>query len=180
MCQSPYLEDSPPTPSSLCPFTFQLHYQFFREDFPGPPIIPVIMLSECPVPLLHYAYRHFSFTFVWFFVFFYYQIISSMRSGTRLFFFLLLCLWYLEQGLSHNKWLNKYLNRLPRWLSGKDSAGQFRRCKRRGFDSWVRKILWREKCQPTPVFLPGEIPWTEEPGGLQSMGSKKSWTRLSE
>ena len=21
-----------------------------------------------------------------------------------------------------------------------------------------------------PVFLPGEIPWTEEPGGLQSMG----------
>ena len=24
---------------------------------------------------------------------------------------------------------------------------------------------------PTPVFLPGEIPWTEEPGGLQSTGS---------
>ena len=23
----------------------------------------------------------------------------------------------------------------------------------------------------TPVFLPGEFPWTEEPGGLQSMGS---------
>ena len=22
-----------------------------------------------------------------------------------------------------------------------------------------------------PVFLPGESPWTEEPGGLQSMGS---------
>ena len=29
--------------------------------------------------------------------------------------------------------------------------------------------------QPTPVFLPG-IPWTEEPGGLQSMGLQKSWT----
>ena len=27
--------------------------------------------------------------------------------------------------------------------------------------------------------LAWEIPWTEEPGGLQSMGSKKSWTRLS-
>ena len=26
---------------------------------------------------------------------------------------------------------------------------------------------------PTPVFLPGEFPWTEEPGGLQSMGSKR-------
>ena len=25
--------------------------------------------------------------------------------------------------------------------------------------------------QPTPVFLPGESPWMEEPGGLQSMGS---------
>ena len=23
--------------------------------------------------------------------------------------------------------------------------------------------------QRTPVFLPGESPWTEEPGGLQSM-----------
>ena len=23
--------------------------------------------------------------------------------------------------------------------------------------------------QPTPVFLPGEYPWAEEPGGLQSM-----------
>ena len=27
--------------------------------------------------------------------------------------------------------------------------------------------------QPTPVFLPGKIPWTEEPGGLQSMGSHR-------
>ena len=25
----------------------------------------------------------------------------------------------------------------------------------------------------TPVFLPGESPWTEEPGGLQSMGSQR-------
>ena len=27
--------------------------------------------------------------------------------------------------------------------------------------------------QATPVFLPGESPWTEEPGGLQSMGSQR-------
>ena len=26
---------------------------------------------------------------------------------------------------------------------------------------------------PTPVFLPGESPWTEEPGGLQFMGSQR-------
>ena len=28
------------------------------------------------------------------------------------------------------------------------------------------KIPWRKAGQPTPVFLPGEPPWTEEPGGL--------------
>ena len=27
--------------------------------------------------------------------------------------------------------------------------------------------------KPTPVFLPWKIPWTEEPGGLQSMGSQR-------
>ena len=28
-------------------------------------------------------------------------------------------------------------------------------------------------------ILAWRIPWTEEPGGLQSIGSQKSWTRLS-
>ena len=28
-------------------------------------------------------------------------------------------------------------------------------------------------------ILAWEIPWTEESGGLQSMGTQKSWTRLS-
>ena len=32
---------------------------------------------------------------------------------------------------------------------------------------------WRRAWQPTPVFLPGESPWTEEPGGLQSMESQR-------
>ena len=45
--------------------------------------------------------------------------------------------------------------------------------KRHRFKPWMRKIPWRKKWQPTPVFLPGEIPWTEEPGGLQSMGSQR-------
>ena len=34
----------------------------------------------------------------------------------------------------------------------------------------VGKILWRRAWQPTQVFFPGESPWTEDPGGLQSMG----------
>ena len=32
---------------------------------------------------------------------------------------------------------------------------------------------------PTPVFLPGKIPWTEEPGGLQSIEITKSQTQPS-
>ena len=39
---------------------------------------------------------------------------------------------------------------------------------------WVRKIPWRRAWHPTAVFLPGDSPWTEEPGGLQSMG----WQRV--
>ena len=31
--------------------------------------------------------------------------------------------------------------------------------------------MWRRQWHPTPVLLPGKIPWMEEPGGLQSMGS---------
>ena len=29
-------------------------------------------------------------------------------------------------------------------------------------------------------ILAWEIPWTEEPGGLQAMGSQKGWTQLSD
>ena len=29
-------------------------------------------------------------------------------------------------------------------------------------------------------ILAWEIPWTENPGGLQSMGSQKNWTQLSD
>ena len=41
------------------------------------------------------------------------------------------------------------------------------------WETWVGKIPWRRTWQPTPVLLPGESPWTEEPGGLQSMGSPR-------
>ena len=42
-----------------------------------------------------------------------------------------------------------------------------------GFEPWVGKIPWRRAWQPTPVFLPGESLWTEEPGRLQFMGSQR-------
>ena len=40
------------------------------------------------------------------------------------------------------------------WLSGKKSGCQ---CRGFGFNSWVGKIPWSRKWQPTPVFLPGKF-----------------------
>ena len=46
-------------------------------------------------------------------------------------------------------------------------------------ETWVRFLgwedPWRRAWQPTPVFLPGESPWTQEPGGFakESMGSQR-------
>jgi len=44
---------------------------------------------------------------------------------------------------------------LPRCPSGKESACQWRRHKRRRFDPWTGK--WRRKWQPTPVSLSGSF-----------------------
>ena len=59
----------------------------------------------------------------------------------------------------------------PCGASGTEPTCQCRRYKRHVFDPWVGKIPWRRAWQPTPVFLPGESPWPEEPGGLWSTGS---------
>ena len=37
----------------------------------------------------------------------------------------------------------------------------------------LRAPSWRRAWQPTPVFLPGEFPWMEESGRLQSMGLQR-------
>ena len=46
------------------------------------------------------------------------------------------------------------------------------------WETWVRSLgwedPWRRAWQPTPVFLPGDSPWTEEPGRLQTMGVTES------
>ena len=41
-----------------------------------------------------------------------------------------------------------------------------------GFNPWVEKLPWRRKWQPTNILV-WEIPWTEEPGGIQSTGVAK-------
>ena len=44
-------------------------------------------------------------------------------------------------------------------------------------ETWVWSLGWEnpleEVTAPTPVFLPGESPWIEEPGELQSMGLQR-------
>ena len=53
-------------------------------------------------------------------------------------------------------------------------------CGRPGFYPWVGKIPWRRTWHPTPVFLPGESPCTEEPLWAKVHGVTKSRPRLSD
>ena len=55
---------------------------------------------------------------------------------------------------------------LPKWLNGKESA-----CS--AGDLSQEDPLEKEMATPSSI-LAWEIPWTEEPGGLQSMGSQES------
>ena len=42
-----------------------------------------------------------------------------------------------------------------------------------GFNPWVRKIPWRRKWQPTPVFLPGESHGQRSLAGYSPWGPKR-------
>ena len=68
--------------------------------------------------------------------------------------------------------------RLPRWLSGKEFTCQCKSRKICRFDPWVRKILWRRRWQPTPIFCWGN---PMDRGAWQGAvhGVAKSQTRLS-
>ena len=64
------------------------------------------------------------------------------------------------------------------WLTGEESSWQCKRGRRHRFDPWVRKILWRRKWQPTPVFLPGKS-HGQRILVVYSHRVAKSYTRLS-
>ena len=49
-------------------------------------------------------------------------------------------------------------------------------CGRTGLDSWVGKIPWRRKWQPTPVLLPGKFHGLRSPVGYSPWGRKESDT----
>ena len=53
--------------------------------------------------------------------------------------------------------------------SSKESTCQCRSWKRHEFNSWVGKISWSRKLQPTPVFLPGI------PHGQKSLAGSSPW-----
>ena len=72
---------------------------------------------------------------------------------------------------------NKYGNCFPGGTSGEELAYQCRRHKRCGFDPWVGKTPLEESMATHSGLLAWRIPWSEEPGRLQSMGSQ-SQTRL--
>ena len=48
------------------------------------------------------------------------------------------------------------------------------KCRKRRFNSWVRKIPWRRKWQPTPVFLPGKFHGQRSLAGYSPWGHKES------
>ena len=58
---------------------------------------------------------------------------------------------------------------VPRWLTGEESSCQSRRHGKHGFNPRVRKIPWRRKWPPTPVFLPGK------PHGQRSLAGHSAW-----
>ena len=97
----------------------------------------------------------------------------------------------LNQGLLHCRWilirkawkkpninLEFYTSEVifhlgfPGVSSSKEPTCQCGRCR---FDPWVGNITWIRAWQPTPVFLPGQSLWTEEPTGVQSTGSRRVW-----
>ena len=66
---------------------------------------------------------------------------------------------------------------LSRWLSGKESTCQSRRLQ---VPSLGQEDPLEEEMATNSSILAWEIPWIEEPGGLQTMGVTKSWKRLSD
>ena len=78
--------------------------------------------------------------------------------------------------MKFEKYPTKGHGRLPRWLSGKESACKAEDAANSGFDPWVRKIPWGRKWQPTPVFLPGKFHGWRNLIGYSPCGPKDSDT----
>ena len=91
---------------------------------------------------------------------------------------------YQWSSIRHSAWwiaaITAPLPWLPWWLRGQSICLQ---CGRPGFDPWVQSLGWKDPLEREMAthssILAWRLPWTEEPGGLQSTGSQ-SQTRLSD
>ena len=61
----------------------------------------------------------------------------------------------------------------PDGARSKVPACQCRRCERHDSDPWVGKIPWKRAWQTHSSIYDWRIPWTEEPGRLQSVGPQR-------
>ena len=71
---------------------------------------------------------------------------------------------------------------LPGGASGKEPSFQCRRHQRHGFNPWMGKESLEEGMAALSCILAWRIPWTEEPGGLQSRGLQRvghDWSNLA-
>ena len=73
-----------------------------------------------------------------------------------------------SRGEKKPKVSSAYCRKLPGWLSGKESC----QCRRYKFHPLVARSLEKGMATHSSI-LAWEIPWTEEPGGLQPMGSQR-------
>ena len=87
-------------------------------------------------------------------------ILGILIIRKTFFFFLFVSIW--DKGL-------------PIWYNSKESACQCRRCKRHGFNPWIRKIPWSRKWQPTPVFLPGKFHGQRSLLGYSDVAKSQTW-----
>ena len=106
------------------------------------------------------AYLCFIYLFLGYYLVLLLEIYSSISQ-----FCLIICVYLYVLGRSVcllvlEKWLYIYIYVFP---GGSDDKESF--CNAGNLGSIPAKIPWRRAGQPTPVFLPRESPWTEEPGG---------------
>ena len=108
--------------------------------------------------------------------YFFYTFYFCGISYNVLLFFLILAIWdffhvFLELRLCQYSWsFKKNRASLVAQMVKKPA------CERPRFNPWVRKIPWRRKRQPTPVFLPGKSHGQRSQVGYSPWGCKESDT----
>ena len=95
-----------------------------------------------------------------------YGSVSGSHSSTHL-----ICIWKLRHSSLHFNTSNEKASLVAQLVKNLPAMRETR-VQFLGREDPLEGRAW----QPTPVFLPRESPWTEEPGRLQSLGSQsQTW-----